>query len=231
MRHARVAPVDDPVLVASDEDVVVVEVVVLDRVRQAELGQTFRVRLELRAERTEPRELVRLEPVVVVEERVELVEQERPPPVDRPRGREGVGVRRRGPLELGIPRERARPALDVARRLLQLAQPLTGVVEQEPGPLRVGCDDARDEVGAPRREQGEHLPLEPELGQARLEPGHPVARGDAQRRRPLHEVRLLELAGDLPAVGRELLLDPGARLGQPVRVGPEGFVGLREGHA
>ena len=108
--------------------------------------------------------------------------------------------------------------LDVVRRVLQRPQALAGVVEQEPRALGVGRDNARDEVGAPRGEEREDLPLERELRQAGLEPGHPVARGDAQRRRPLHQVGLLELADDLTAIGGELLLDPPASLGPPGRL-------------
>src|SRR5688572_33098284 len=81
MRDARVPPVDDPAVSVAHEDVAVVQIVVLDGVRYAELVELVDVRAKHRKQSSQTSDLVGGQAVVVLEQAAELLEQALSTPV------------------------------------------------------------------------------------------------------------------------------------------------------
>jgi hypothetical protein len=202
--QGRVAPVEDDVVVAVGEDVVVVQVVVLDGHGDAAAG-------ELVAPPGEPR-LQRLELLSGTD--LDAVEQS------------GQHIRQLGrrlvldpgkasvlhvPLQLGVLRQHPLPVPQVLVAAVQVAQGRTTVGQQHPATgdvQRERLEDVRCVVHVERSQQAclVRRPLA-----TRLEPDEPLTGRDPQQRRPGAELGLGHLAGRLRTVAR----GPGERLLAP----------------
>ena len=136
-------------------------------------------------------------------------------------------VRLQGQCHVGRTREHVVPAGQAPLLHDHLAQPVAGVRHQHPAALDVTGQQRRHPVGHPRRDPLHHGHLVAELRRVRLEPHRPLRGRHPERRRPRPHVRLLRLAGPLPAEPGQPLVDPGHRRGQPVGVLPGSDHGRR----
>ena len=177
MRDAAVAPVEDPAATVADEDLAIVEVVVLERLRDPVRGEPVAECCDVRHGGAQARELV-------------LRQALRSPEVQGPRRREDVLEARResASRSSGTPSARSssafRPSRAEARRRAAEAlpvgellpagrdspEPRPGVPHEQPAPRRIGRDDLAHAVGRRPGELAGERDLEAVDGDRRLEP-------------------------------------------------------------
>ena len=217
MADAGVAPVQHEVAPVLHEHLAVVQVVVLDRLRDAE-------RRQLLAELGDPGHAP-VEPRLGVDghqQPLQLLGQRREPHVGHPQCEERVDVGGRGDLDAGVRREHVAPPVEAALGRDGRAQPLPRVGHQHPPALLVARQQRRHDVGAAAGEHLEEGGLVAQRLVVGLEPDVAARGRHPHHRRPLPDVRLGDLAvTDAPEVG-EPRVDPRVRALQPYGVLPGG---------
>jgi hypothetical protein len=220
VRDAAVSPVKEAVPVLSDEDLAVVEVVVLDRLRDPD-------RVELRAHRCHHRHRVAQAPELiegnavgppneqglVVAKHTFKVVGELPEAFIRDAEREEpFDTRSEKQLEFGIPGQDREPVPDLFGSGEELAEPAAGITHQQPPTIHVGRDELNEHLGYDLYELTHERGLETLDRCVRLEPGDPFRGGYPEDGRPGVDVRLLDRldqrAGHVFANPRVSILEP-----------------------
>jgi hypothetical protein len=229
MGDAAVTPVEDEVPAVLDEHVSVVEVVVLDRLRDPVVGQPAACRHDVWEEGTHPRVLLagqaagaaEQEGVLVLQQLLEARGEGGEALVGDPGRKQRVDRRSGGELQLGVGRERLVEVTEVGARPDELPQPGPAVAHQQPAVVGVDGDELGDAAGPDPLQHCEQRGLEGVRRRVRLEPEVSVVGRHAQNGRPPANVRLLDPADELEAALVEARSDPGGRAGEPGGLDPE----------